>query len=129
MLRRPHSVYINPYDAEKNIWAVDDYRHAVFKFTNDGKQLLQTLGEPNVHASDDKHFYRPTFMAFHPNGTFCVSDGYANRRVVKFNRDGTYLTSWGEKGENGNETRAGCFSSVHGCRSIRRLTRCTSTTG
>ena len=67
-----------------------------------------------MHASDDKHFYRPTFMAFHPNGTFCVSDGYANRRVVKFNRDGTYLTSWGEKGENGNETRAGYFNSVHG---------------
>ena len=28
MLRRPHAVYISPYDAEKHVWVVDDYRHA-----------------------------------------------------------------------------------------------------
>jgi hypothetical protein len=28
----------------------------IFKFTNDGKKLLQTIGTPNEHASDDKHF-------------------------------------------------------------------------
>ena len=53
MLRRPHSIYISPYDAEKHVWLVDDYRHSIFKFTNDGKTLLQTIGEPNVHASDE----------------------------------------------------------------------------
>ena len=62
MFRRPHSVFISPYDPDKYVWIVDDYRHAIFKFTNDGKQLVQTIGEPNVHAADDKHFYRPTFM-------------------------------------------------------------------
>ena len=44
MFRRPHSVYINPYDAEKHVWVVDDRQHAVYKFTNDGKQLVQTIG-------------------------------------------------------------------------------------
>ena len=68
MLRRPHAVYISPYDPEKNVWIVDDYRHAIFKFSNDGKRLLQTIGEPNVHGADDKHFYRPTFMAWLPDG-------------------------------------------------------------
>ena len=63
MLRRPHAVYISPYDPEKRVWVVDDYRHAIFIFSNDGKRLLQTIGEPNVHAADDKHFYRPTFIA------------------------------------------------------------------
>src|SRR5262249_11506986 len=43
MLRRPHAVYISPYDPEKNVWIVDDYRHAIFKFTHDGKKLLQTI--------------------------------------------------------------------------------------
>src|ERR1700704_4289746 len=38
MLRRPHAVYISPYDPEKNVWIVDDYRHAIFKFTHDGKK-------------------------------------------------------------------------------------------
>src|SRR5438874_2352896 len=55
MLRRPHAVYISPYDPEKRVWVVDDYRHAIFIFSNDGKRLLQTIGEPNVHAAAVGH--------------------------------------------------------------------------
>ena len=98
MFRRPHAVYISPYDAEKNVWIVDDYRHAIFKFSHDGKKLLQTIGEPNVPGTDDKHFYRPTFMAWLPDGTFFVADGYQNTRVVKFDKDGKYLMTWGQRG-------------------------------
>jgi DNA-binding beta-propeller fold protein YncE len=114
MLRRPHSVYISPYDPQKNVWVVDDYRHAIFKFTNDGKTLLQTIGVPNEHASDDKHFYRPTFMAWQPDGSFYVSDGYANTRVVKFDKDGKFLMTWGQPGNQPNETRPGYMNTVHG---------------
>jgi hypothetical protein len=113
MLRRPHAVYISPYDPEKRVWVVDDYRHAIFIFSNDGKRLLQTIGEPNVHAADGKHFYRPTFLAWLPDGSFFVADGYANTRVVKFDRNGTYLTAWGEKGTP-PEKRPGYFNNVHG---------------
>jgi len=114
MLRRPHSVYINPYDPDKYVWLVDDYRQAIFKFTHDGKKLVQTLGEPNVHGNDDKHFYRPTYLAWLPDSTMFVADGYANTRVVKFDKDGKYVTAWGEKGTPPNETRPSYFNSVHG---------------
>ncbi len=114
MLRRPHSVFISPYDPQKNVYIVDDYRHAIFKFTNDGKKLLKTIGEPNVHASDDKHFYRPTFMAFQADGSYYVADGYANTRVVKFDKNDNYLLTWGERGEQGKETRPAFFNNVHG---------------
>jgi len=114
MLRRPHAVYVSPYDPEKRVWIVDDYRHAIFIFSNDGKRLLQTIGEPNVPGNDDKHFYRPTFMAWLPDGTFFVADGYANTRVVKFDKNGKYLMTWGQPGVAGKETRPGYFNSVHG---------------
>jgi len=118
MLRRPHAVYISPYDPEKRVWVVDDYRHSIFIFSNDGKRLLQTIGEPNVHAADDKHFYRPTFMAWLPDGTFFVADGYANTRVVKFDKNGKYLMTWGQAGKAGRgappETRPGYMNNVHG---------------
>jgi peptidylamidoglycolate lyase len=113
MLRRPHAVYISPYDAQKNVWIVDDYRHAIFRFSNDGKKLLQTIGEPNVPGTDDKHFYRPTFMAWLPDGTFFVADGYQNTRVVKFDKDGKYLTTWGQRGTP-PEKRPSYFNNVHG---------------
>ena len=119
MFRRPHAVYISPYDPEKNIWVVDDYRHSVFKFSNDGQQLLQTIGEPNVPGDDDSHFYRPTFMAWLPDGTFYVADGYTNTRVVKFDKDGNFLMAFGERGtaagQGGSpESRPGYFNNVHG---------------
>jgi DNA-binding beta-propeller fold protein YncE len=118
MFRRPHSVFISPYDPQKNVWVVDDYRHAIFKFTNDGKQLLQTIGTPNEHASDDKHFYRPTFMAWQPDGSFYVADGYANTRVVKFDKDGKYLKAWGEPSgqqpQGQTDKRPNYFNNVHG---------------
>jgi sugar lactone lactonase YvrE len=114
MLRRPHAVYISPYDPEKRVWVVDDYRHAIFVFSNDGKRLLQTIGEPNVNGTDDKHFYRPTFIAWLPDGTFFVADGYANTRVVKFDKTGKFLMTWGQKGDAGKEKRPGYFNNVHG---------------
>ena len=91
LFRRPHAVYISPYDAEKNVWIVDDYRHAIFKFSHDGKKLLQTIGEPNVPGTDEKHFYRPTFMAWLPDGTFFVAECYQNTRVARFDKDREYL--------------------------------------
>jgi peptidylamidoglycolate lyase len=114
MLRRPHAIYISPYDKDKYVWLVDDYRHAIFKFTHDVKKLVLTLGVPNEHGNDDKHFYRPTYLAWLPDGTMFVADGYANTRVVKFDKDGKYITAWGQKGTPPNETRPGYFNSVHG---------------
>ena len=114
MLRRPHAIYINPYDPDKYIWLVDDYRQAIFKLTHDGKKIVLTLGEPNVHGNDDKHFYRPTYLAWLPDSTMFVADGYANTRVVKFDKDGKYVTAWGEPGTPPNEMRPAYFNSVHG---------------
>ena len=114
MFRRPHSVFESPYDPQKDVWIVDDYRHAIFRFSNDGKKLLQTIGTPNVPGTDATHFYRPTFIAWAPNGDFYVADGYQNTRVVKFDRTGKFLMAWGEKGEAGKETRPGYFNNVHG---------------
>jgi peptidylamidoglycolate lyase len=114
LFRRPHFIAINPYDPEKHVWVVDDYRHAIFKFTHDGSRLVQTLGIPNESGNDERHFSRPTFLAWLPDSTMFVSDGYANTRVVKFDADGNYLLSWGERGNPPTETRPGYFNNVHG---------------
>jgi peptidylamidoglycolate lyase len=114
IMRRPHSVAINPYDPEKHVWVVDDRQHAVYKFTNDGKTLVQTLGVRGVPGTDETHFNRPTFLAWMPDSTMFVSDGYANTRVVKFDKDGKFLMTWGEKGTPPNDTRPSTFDAVHG---------------
>jgi hypothetical protein len=114
LFRRPHSVTMNPYDPEKHIWIVEDRNHVVYKFTHDGKELVQTLGVKGVSGNDSTHFNRPTFLSWLPDGTMFVSDGYANTRVVKFDKDGKFLMAWGTKSTTPNDTAPGTFNAVHG---------------
>jgi NHL repeat-containing protein len=95
--RGPHQIYVEPYDPERHVWIVDDMNHVIHKFTNDGKTKVFTLGEMGVFGPNDdlQHFNRPTMIDWLPDGTFFVSDGYANSRVVKFNKNGTPLLWWG----------------------------------
>ena len=106
--RGPHSVLISPYDPEHNVWVVDDIHHQVFKFSNDGKKLLMTLGERDEPGSDATHFKRPTDIAWLPDGTFFISDGYGNTRVAKFDKNGKFLLTWGTRG-----TGNGQFNTPH----------------
>lgn len=114
MLRRPHAIYISPWDPEKNVWVVEDHNHVLYKFSHDGKKLLQTIGTKGRKGADATHFNRPTFMAFLPDGTMFVSDGYNGNRVVKLDKTGKVVTAWGERGEQGKETRPNYFNVVHG---------------
>jgi hypothetical protein len=113
MFVRPHRVLVNPYDPDRHVWLVDDGAHSIYKFTRDGKKLVMQLGEFKVPGDDDKHFNRPTDVAWLPDGTFFVSDGYVNTRVAKFDRNGKFLMDWGMKGNPPRETRPSYMNTVH----------------
>ena len=114
MLKRPHYVTINPYDPDKHVWVVDDQGHAIYEFTHDGKQLVKTLGTPNQPGNDEKHFNRPTFINWLPDGTMFVTDGYGNTRVVKFDKDGKFLMTFGQPSNPPDDMRPSVFKDVHG---------------
>jgi len=114
MLKRPHYVTINPYDPDKHVWVVDDQGHAIYEFTHDGKQLVKTLGTPNRPGNDEKHFNRPTFINWLPDGTMFVTDGYGNTRVVKFDKDGKFLMTFGQPSNPPDDMRPSVFKDVHG---------------
>jgi DNA-binding beta-propeller fold protein YncE len=114
MFKRVHAIYINPYDPEKNVWVVDDFRDVLFKFSNDGKKLLQTIGTQDKEGDDEQHFGGPNCLAWLPDSTMFVADGSHNGRVVKFDKDGKYLMAWGQKGNPPNDTRPAYMNDVHG---------------
>jgi hypothetical protein len=113
ILQRPHFVAINPYDPEKHVWIVDDHMQAIYKFTHDGKQLVQTIGTPRMAGADGTHFNRPTFLAWLPDSTMFVADGYNGTRVAKFDKNGKFLLDWGQKATPPDK-RPGYMSNVHG---------------
>lgn len=110
----PHSVKQSPYDADKNVWVTDgrstsgETAHQVWKFTHEGQHVL-SLGEYKVQGDDETHFGGPTDLAFLPNGDFYVADGYRNGRIVRFNKDGKFVSAFGTRGKE-----PGQLNTVHG---------------
>ncbi|HVA94169.1 MAG TPA: hypothetical protein VNI36_04625 [Candidatus Dormibacteraeota bacterium] len=132
---RVHKILISPYDPLKRVWAIDDGHEVIRIFSNDGKKLLQTIGTLNTttvrNAQETGNTGRPSYIqktgpsnatfgretdiAWLPDGTFFVTDGYEETRVVKFDKNGKFLMAWGERGTvDGKEKRPNYFNTVHG---------------
>ena len=74
--------------------------HQVFKFSPDGK-LLMTLGKAGRPGSGPDEFNEPSAVVTAPNGDIFVADGHGgntNARIVKFDKDGKFIKTWGKKG-------------------------------
>jgi hypothetical protein len=101
MFVSPHKMTI---DKEGNLWMADNGGHQVFKLTQDGKVLL-TLGKKGVAGSGNDEFDAPTEVVIGNAGDIFVADGHTggglatgNARIVKFNKDGKFIKTWGRKG-------------------------------
>ena len=101
----PHGLEV---DNQNNVWVTDCGLHQVFKFDSNGN-LLMTLGEAKVSGNDTEHFNLPTDVAVSYDGSFYVSDGYGNSRIIKFSKEGKYLFEWGKFGNKQGE-----FNIPHG---------------
>lgn len=95
----PHGLTV---DKENNVWVTDVGLQQVFKFSINGK-LLMKLGEAKKAGNDSLHFNKPTDIVIAKDGSFYVSDGYGNSRVIKFSATGKYLLEWGKKGNKEGE--------------------------
>ena len=85
-------------DANGNIWVTDNKNHTVVKFDPTGKVLL-TLGKRGKKGTNEGLFNRPADIAFAPDGSVFIADGYGNSRVVKLDPSGKFLLAWGKKGK------------------------------
>lgn len=101
----PHGLTV---DHAGNLWLTDVGLHQVFKCSPSGEVLL-TLGEAGIPGSDSTHFNLPTDVAVLADGSFYVSDGYQNTRVMKFTAAGRFEFEWGTKGHGPGE-----FNLPHG---------------
>jgi DNA-binding beta-propeller fold protein YncE len=99
----PHSIRIDKYD---NLWTIDMGSHVVLKF-NKNLELQMVFGKWN-RAGEESRLYglfahlfdKPTDVGFDSNDNIYITDGYGNSRVMKFDRDGVFIKSWGTKGDS-----------------------------
>lgn len=105
-----HSVKV---DREDNVWVADKGSDMVIKFDPEGRVAL-VFGR-RQEASDEgtaplKHprpalspvdgmFRQVTDMAWDSSGNTYISDGYINSRIAKIDKEGNWLSSFGEPGD------------------------------
>src|SRR5262245_22593575 len=111
-----HTVRI---DKDDNIWAIDKGSDMVIKFNPAGR-VLMVFGrrkesadaeaqpwerlEPPLPAVDGL-FRQPTDVAWDSEGNIYITDGYVNSRVAKYDKNGDWVKSWGDRGTEPGQFR------------------------
>ena len=98
-------------DGQGNVWLAGSSDGIVQKYTHDGSKLLLQIGTRGKLDTSDgtpsgydmnsspTMLNKPSSVAIDPNnGDVYVSDGYGNRRVAVFDREGHFLRAWGQQG-------------------------------
>jgi streptogramin lyase len=102
MFDRPHGLRI---DAQDNIWATDVAGHVVYKFNPAGRleMLLGVRNRPGEwhEFGHLRLFNEPNEAVVGPSGDLFVLQGHgkAESRVLKFDKDGNFIKTWGKKGK------------------------------
>ena len=109
-------------DKDDNIWAIDKGSDMVIKFNQAGR-VLMVFGRRKESTDEDAKawahvnpplpaadglFREPTDVAWDSSGNIYITDGYINSRVAKYDKDGNWIKSWGERG-----TAPGQFNLPH----------------
>jgi sugar lactone lactonase YvrE len=114
LFTRTHGVKI---DRDDNLWVTDVGAHIVVKMSPQGEVLL-TLGTKGQagdwnEATESRHFNEPNDVAIGRGGEVFVVQGHTagkgDPRVLKFDKNGKFLKSWGGPG-----TEPGKFQVAHG---------------
>src|SRR5262252_2726205 len=113
LFTRSHGLRI---DKDGNIWATDVGAHTVMKLDPQGKVLmtLGTKGQRGEWNESTQFLYEPNDIAIADNGDIFVAQGHTpgangNPRVLKFDKNGKFIKSWGGKGKE-----PGKFDVAHG---------------
>ena len=115
LFTRAHGLRI---DHDGNFWTTDVGAHVVMKLSPQGQVLLTlgTKGEAGAwnEATASHKLNEPTDVILAPNGDIFVAQGHTpgpqgDPRVLKFDKTGKFITSWGGKGQG-----PGQFDVAHG---------------
>ena len=128
----PHGCFI---DYQNNIWIAGNQDGIVQKYTHDGSKLLLQIGTRGKFDTSDGTIKgtaknssqvllnKPSGIAVDPaNGEVYISDGYGNRRIVVFDREGHFLRQWGRQGTvaDADAGAGGAFLNVVHCVAISK---------
>jgi len=105
LFRKINRVFVDPTDADRHVWITDSKKQTIFKFTNDGKTLVMSIGEIEANSVPENP-WKAEDIAWLPNGEFYTA---GLGRIDRFSREGKLLWSRLTRG-----SEPGQFLDLHG---------------
>lgn len=99
-------------DGREFLYLTDPSAGRVVKATLDGKIVLELPHPAKVEAYKPTDLYNPTETAVAPNGDIYVADGYGSQFILRFSKDGQFISKFG--GKSTQPTNPGRFMQAHG---------------
>jgi DNA-binding beta-propeller fold protein YncE len=110
----PHGIFVG---RDHHVWLVEGISQSnvvadvIHEYTENGK-LLRTMGVFGTTGYSTDRFNGVSDVLVAPDGSIFVADGHSNKtnnRILKYDRHGNFLHSWGKLGSGPGE-----FNAPHG---------------
>ncbi|TKR63370.1 hypothetical protein L596_027210 [Steinernema carpocapsae] len=109
----PHGIFV---DGSDNYYTTDVGSHQVRKLKLENGKLVEVfaLGTKFKPGSGRDHFCKPAGITVsRRDGSIFVADGYCNSRVVRFTKDGNYMSEFGSQATPSDRFALGAFALPH----------------
>jgi hypothetical protein len=103
--RKINRIFVDPADPDRHIWITDSKKQTIYKFTNDGRELVMTVTEAQANSVPGNP-WKAEDIAWLPNGDFYTA---GLGRIDRFTADGKLIWSRLTRGSEPGE-----FLDLHG---------------
>ncbi|KAK0429082.1 hypothetical protein QR680_011179 [Steinernema hermaphroditum] len=113
MFYMPHGIFV---DGSDNYYITDVGSHQVKKLKVQNGKLVEvfSLGTKFQPGAGKDHFCKPAGITVSKrDGSIFVADGYCNTRVVRFSKDGKYMSEFGTPSTPADRFALGAFALPH----------------
>ncbi len=100
-----HGIDIRRDGKEEFLYLCDIEHRQVIKSTLKGEVVWKLDYPPEPGVYKDKSGYRPTNVAFAPDGGFYVGDGYGSNYIHQYDKHQKWVRTWGGEGVTAGKMR------------------------
>jgi hypothetical protein len=94
-----HGIDIRKDGGEEFLYLSDIHNRQVLKTTKTGEVVWKRFFPKEANLYKNENGYRPTNIAFAPDGGFYVADGYGSNYIHQYDKDANWVRSWGGTGK------------------------------
>ncbi|MGE3806139.1 MAG: twin-arginine translocation signal domain-containing protein [Gemmataceae bacterium] len=97
--RGGHGIDVRKEGNEEFLYLSDVHNRQVVKTNLKGEEVWKRSYPKEANVYKDEKGYKPTNVAFAPDGGFYVGDGYGSHYIHQYDKDAKWVRTWGGAGK------------------------------